>query len=121
MIASMDAEVDFEIKINLEYILNGLKNNKDYVFNDTSQFETELPKIMQFIDICIKELDDNSKKISFSVKGCNDYNKLKKIYTHLLLLQKIHNYEYRQFSDYYQNYKKFEEEAEKLIDKHIYI
>ena len=109
--------MDFEIKINFEYILNGFKNNKDYVFNDIVQFETDLPKIMQFIDICIKELDDNSKKISFSVKGCNEYNNLKKIYIHLLLLQKIHNYEYRQFSDYYQNYKKFEEDAEKLMNE----
>ena len=121
MIASMDAEVNFEIKINLEYILNGLKNNKDYLFNDIVQFETDLPKIMQFIDICIKELDNNSKKISFSVKGCNEYNKLKKIYTYMLLLQKIHNYEYRQFSDYYQNFKKFEEEAIILMNNKTFI
>jgi len=115
MIASMDIEPDIEIKINFEYILNGLKYNKDYFFNDIVQFVTDLPKIMQFIDINIKELDDEFKKMSFSVKGCNDYNKLKKIYTHILLLQKIHNHEYRQFQDYLQDYKNFEKEAEKLM------
>jgi len=115
MIASIDIEPYFEIKINLEYILNELKNNKDYLFNNIDQFETNLPKIMQFIDINIKQLNDEFKKISFSVIGCNDYNKLKKIYIHMLLLQKIHNHEYRQFQDYLQDYKNFEKEAEKLM------